>query len=577
MLVDVLVLVVSMLVLVVLVVLVVPALVVLVVLVLLVPVELSLVVSFPSSPQPPSASPAINENAARAGAEGPIVAPQKGHDDASRRRCREHEEQIFIPETYQTPSPGTPPPRAASAPHGPPRAPRPRPRPRALAPPPGARRHALALARAATRAPQRRRPATLPAELPKMSLDAMRRRLPIVDALPPSRSRRTLPLAPGEMHRPRLAVWEFTLACDQRCLHCGPRSAHRRPDELTTDEALRLVRELADLGVGEVVLIGGEAYLRDDFILVIRAIREAGMACGVTTGGYNLTRARADAMVEAGVQSVSVSIDGLAPAHDHVRGRPQSWERALAALRHVKAAGARPSCNTQVNQRSRHDLLALADVLGEVGVRAWQLQITVAHGAAADHPDLILQPYMMLELEPVLDRLLGRCDELGIAVYPANNLGYFGPLEHRLRRRVGGFFRGCNAGKESIGIESDGRVKGCPSLPTAPYHGGTVRERPLERIWREDPAVGFTRRRTTEELWGFCATCYYAEVCRAGCAWTAHCTLGRRGNNPFCAHRAETLRDQGLRERLVPVEYAPGDPYDFGRMELVLEPWPSAP
>jgi len=33
------------------------------------------------------------------------------------------------------------------------------------------------------------------------------------------------------------------------------------------------------------------------------------------------------------------------------------------------------------------------------------------------------------------------------------------------------------------------------------------------------------------------------------------------------------LKRLGLRERLVPVERAPGDPYDYGRFELALEPW----
>jgi MoaA/NifB/PqqE/SkfB family radical SAM enzyme len=50
--------------------------------------------------------------------------------------------------------------------------------------------------------------------------------------------------------------------------------------------------ELAELGCGEVVLIGGEAYLRNDFILIIRAIREAGMSCTMTTGGLNLSEER---------------------------------------------------------------------------------------------------------------------------------------------------------------------------------------------------------------------------------------------------------------------------------------------
>jgi radical SAM protein with 4Fe4S-binding SPASM domain len=126
-----------------------------------------------------------------------------------------------------------------------------------------------------------------------------------------------------------------------------------------------------------------------------------------------------------------------------------------------------------------------------------------------------------------------------------------------------------------IGIESDGTIKGCPSLPTAPYAGGNVRELPLEAIWEHSEAVRFSRDRTVDELWGFCKTCYYADICRAGCAWTTHCTVGRRGNNPFCYHRVMQLRRRGIRERLVQRERAPNEPYDFGRFEIVEEPLPA--
>jgi len=55
----------------------------------------------------------------------------------------------------------------------------------------------------------------------------------------------------------------------------------------------------------------------------------------------------------------------------------------------------------------------------------------------------------------------------------------------------------------------------------------------------------------------------------------AHCTLGRRGNNPFCYHRVVELAKRGVRERLVPAAPAPNQPYDFGRFTLVEEPIPS--
>jgi radical SAM protein with 4Fe4S-binding SPASM domain len=139
------------------------------------------------------------------------------------------------------------------------------------------------------------------------------------------------------------------------------------------------------------------------------------------------------------------------------------------------------------------------------------------------------------------------------------------------------YFTGCQAGQYVMGIESDGTVKGCPSLPTAPYVGGNVRTLALEDIWSAQGVSGeamkFTRERTREELWGFCAGCYYADVCRAGCSFTAHSTLGRRGNNPFCYHRASKLRDRGVREVLEHAMRAPGNPYDFGCFTLHEEPW----
>src|SRR5262245_42973904 len=107
-------------------------------------------------------------------------------------------------------------------------------------------------------------------------------------------TRRHLPLAAPRASdrnvRPMYVVWEITLACDLACRHCGSRAGHARPDELTTSECLDLVDQIADLGVMEVILIGGEAYLRDDWCDVIRHIRARGMHALMTTGGRGLTK-----------------------------------------------------------------------------------------------------------------------------------------------------------------------------------------------------------------------------------------------------------------------------------------------
>jgi radical SAM protein with 4Fe4S-binding SPASM domain len=162
----------------------------------------------------------------------------------------------------------------------------------------------------------------------------------------------------------------------------------------------------------------------------------------------------------------------------------------------------------------------------------------------------------------------------GILIMPGNNLGYFGRGEAHLRSpsaHGADHWLGCQAGRYVMGIESDGGVKGCPSLQSDAYIGGHLRDRSLAEIWNDSPRLAFARARTVDDLWGFCATCPFAAVCLGGCSFTAHSLFGRPGNNPFCVFRAEALRQAGQRERLVRVAPAPGRPFDHALFEIVLE------
>lgn len=87
-------------------------------------------------------------------------------------------------------------------------------------------------------------------------------------------------------------VWEITLACNQKCQHCGSRAGKARSDELSTAECLSVVEQLAEMGTREITLIGGEAYLRKDWLEIVRAIRSHGIYCAIQTGGWNLDAKR---------------------------------------------------------------------------------------------------------------------------------------------------------------------------------------------------------------------------------------------------------------------------------------------
>lgn len=384
------------------------------------------------------------------------------------------------------------------------------------------------------------------------------------------------------------AVWELTFRCDHACAHCGSRAGPaQRPRELGRDEVIATADRLADLGTRAVTLIGGEAYLSPHFYTAIRALRARDVRVSLQTGGLGITPTRVRRMRDAGLASIGFSIDGPADVHDVLRDRPGSWEAVMRGVANAREVGFLVTANTQVNALNVERLRETARFLEGAGVRGWRCQLTAPMGRAADHPAWILQPWRVVEVIDTLaalqteaaerTRAAGRDVRGTFDIQIANNLGYYGLHEILLRSTPGGTvkaWKGCVAGRYGIGIESDGTVKGCPSLPTAPYAGGNLLETPLEELWDQAASIRFARERTVDELWGFCRTCLYAEVCRGGCSFTAHSTLGRRGNNPFCYHRVETLAKRGVRERLEHMIPADGQPYDFGRFRLVEEPMP---
>jgi radical SAM protein with 4Fe4S-binding SPASM domain len=385
---------------------------------------------------------------------------------------------------------------------------------------------------------------------------------------------------PERYQRSSYAVWEITLKCNLACSHCGSRAGEQRSNELSTAEALNLVEQMAECGIREVTLIGGEAFLRRDWLDIARAITDAGMICTLTSGGYGISERTVEKMLEAGIRQVSISIDGLRDVHDSLRGVEGSWDSCWRTIGHLRKCGMPFSTNTQVNRRSAPEIPLLVDMLCDAKAVAWQVQLTVPMGNAVESNQILMQPAELVDLYEMLAIVVEKANSSGTAVLPGNNIGYYGPYEELFRQGGSGrdyIWSGCQAGLYAIGIEADGTIKGCPSLPTSVYAGGNIREYSLRDIALNAPQMlfntGLGTPKATEHLWGFCSTCDYAKLCRGGCSWTAHVFFDRRGNNPYCHHRALTQKRRGKRERFWLKRGASGLPFDNGEFEMIEEPW----
>jgi radical SAM protein with 4Fe4S-binding SPASM domain len=363
-------------------------------------------------------------------------------------------------------------------------------------------------------------------------------------------------------------VWETTLACNLNCQHCGSRAGKRRPGELSTEECFEIIRHLSLLGTREITLIGGEAFLRPDWTQIIERITESGIDCSMQSGAFNLNRDRIEKAKKAGIKNIGISIDGLKEVHDEIRGKKNSFDHAINALKLLKEFNIISSVNTVITQKNKNSLNELLDIFIGEGIRNWQVQLAVAMGNAVDNDHLLIQPYEIKEIHDDLFQVYNRALENGIILQPGNNIGYYGPYESVWRQGDMGHWNGCSAGHTGLGIEADGKIKGCPSLPTTYYTGGNIREMTLTDIWKHRKELSFTRYRNEDELWGFCKTCYYSDVCFAGCTWTSHSLFGQRGNNPYCYHRVTELEKKNLKERIVKMSNGNGASFDHGKFKI---------
>ncbi len=325
------------------------------------------------------------------------------------------------------------------------------------------------------------------------------------------------------MDAPKLISWNLTRVCNLACGHCYLDAVQRRreaPDELTTDEALRVVEEIAQLAPGAMlVLTGGEPLMRRDLDTLVAAAAARELMPVIGSNGTLLDARRAAALRSAGAVGVGISLDSITPAfHDRLRGQDGAWEKAVAGLKAARAAGLAVQVQTTLFRENLGDIEAIADCAEELGALALNLFFLVCTGRGVTQTDLAGTEY-----EAALARIVAlqrRRDKLMIrarcAPYARRMLGLHASDESS---GYASWSSACLAGRSYFRITPEGRVTACPYIPQA---AGDLRAQPLAEIWQT--ADDF--RRLREELpQGKCGGCDYRVSC-GGCRARALATDG---------------------------------------------------
>ncbi len=341
------------------------------------------------------------------------------------------------------------------------------------------------------------------------------------------------------VYTPITAVWETTMACNMRCMHCGSACASALPDELTTQEALTLCDDLGRLGMQWITLSGGEPLTRKDWPQLAERLRKNGIVTNMITNGWLLDAATVQQMRDCGLGTVAISLDGMGETHDTIR-KIGSFERNLKSFALLKHYGQYTGAITSINKKNIHQLPAIKETLIAHGVDSWQVQICIPMGNMVEHQEDLLDPEAV---DGILDFCLATAQEKKITIYPADCLGYYTHKEKLIRPAGASDWAGCNAGTRGFGILHNGDIIGCTSIRDRRFIEGNIRNQSIVDLWDRPDAFAWSRKMRKKDLGGACKTCIYGETCLGGCPntrLTMNTTM--HSENPYCAYRTARLK-----------------------------------
>ncbi|NJB67607.1 heme b synthase [Desulfobaculum xiamenense] len=338
----------------------------------------------------------------------------------------------------------------------------------------------------------------------------------------------------------RLIAWEITRSCNLACKHCRA-EAHTEPypGELSTDEAKALIDTFPETGSPIIIFTGGEPMMRKDWPELVRYAKGKDLRCVMAPNGTLITPETAREMKDAGIERVSISIDGPdATSHDAFRGVEGAFAASMRGIEYLKQAGLEFQINTTVTKGNLGMFRDIFHLCEKIGAAAWHIFLLVPTGRGAELGEEIISAE---EYEAVLNWFYDfrKTTDMQLKATCA-------PHYHRILRQrakedgipvtfenfgLDAVSRGCLGGVGFCFISHTGQVQPCGYLE---LDCGNIRTTPFPEIWAK--SKHFLEFRNQDCFEGKCGVCEYHKVC-AGCRARAYTMNGSHlAEEPLCSH-----------------------------------------
>ncbi|MFH0977300.1 MAG: heme b synthase [Spirochaetota bacterium] len=341
--------------------------------------------------------------------------------------------------------------------------------------------------------------------------------------------------------KPRLVFWELTKSCNLRCIHCRAEAdSGIFKNELDTDNIKRIIDDIASFASPILVLTGGEPLFRKDIFTIADYANKKDLRTALATNGTLIDKEIALKIKAAGIQRVSISIDGRdAISHDSFRGIEGSFAKAIRGASFLKETNVEFQFNTTITKRNSGEIEGIILLAEKTGAKALHIFMLVPVGCGAD----IAETEMLSkqEYEDTLTWLYERMKSSHLEFKATCAPPYYRIIRQKAKAEGRGLSlqsdgmaamtRGCLAGTGVCFISNTGNVQPCGYLPVI---AGNVNEKSFKEIWEN--SVLFNELRDIANLKGKCGICRYKQYC-AGCRARAYYATGSyMDEEPYCVY-----------------------------------------
>ena len=361
---------------------------------------------------------------------------------------------------------------------------------------------------------------------------------------------------PNHAHRqnlPRVLAIEITRRCNLDCIHCRATAGDSAPEgELSLDEYRAFFENVVTFAKPIIILTGGEPLLRDDIYDIASIASGLGLRVALSTNGTLVTEDLARRLIEVGVRSSSISIDGSTEEiHDDFRRQKGAFEASVKGMAILQNAGIKVQINTSLTARNMHDLDNIYHLVKKLNADSWHIFLLVPTGRGEEAGDKELIDAD--NYERILYYIYEKNRDDNMEIKPTCAPQYYRILRQRARQDgipvdmehfgINARTRGCLAGIGFGFVSYRGEVYPCGYYPKK---AGDIRERSFKQIWENSEL--FLKLRDYAKYEGYCGKCGFLEVC-GGCRARAYAITGNDfAPEPYCNYGLKRDNAQAIKD-----------------------------